>query len=32
MLIAAIVEVAFGVAAEGKSLEKIAEPLSAAID
>ncbi|HVN29024.1 MAG TPA: hypothetical protein VMT64_11085, partial [Candidatus Binataceae bacterium] len=32
MLTAAGVEIAFGVAAEGKGLEKIAEPLSAAID
>jgi MFS family permease len=32
MLAAAVVEMTFGIAAEGKGLEKIAEPLSAAMD
>jgi hypothetical protein len=32
MLIAAGVEMVFGVAAEGMSLEKIAEPLSSVVD
>jgi hypothetical protein len=32
MLLAAVVEVIFGIAAEGMALEKIAEPLSSAME